>query len=280
VPGDYDDRVNSQWLEVGERVYVRRYEFYDQNIVVVRGGRGALVVDTRATPAQARELLADIAGLGIHRVDVVVNTHGHHDHAFGNRQFRPAVIWGHTRCAVMIAATGALQVSQAAAELPEIADDLAAVVLDPPDRTFDDRAVIDLDGRVIDLQYLGRGHTDNDIVVSIPDADVLCAGDLVENGAPPSFGDGFPMDWPATVGGLLAMTGRGTVVVPGHGDHVGRSFVEQSLHEFQEIARRATLVHGGRMDAAEAEIDGPYPAAQMHEPLTRALAQLRGELGP
>ena len=54
---------------------------------------------------------------------------------------------------------------------------LAAVVLDPPDRTFADRAVIDLDGRAVELRYLGRGHTDNDIIVRIPDADVLCAGD-------------------------------------------------------------------------------------------------------
>ena len=56
---------------------------------------------------------------------------------------------------------------------------------------------------VIRLAYLGRGHTDNDIVVSIPDADVLCAGDLLENGAPPWFGDGYPMDWPATVERIL-----------------------------------------------------------------------------
>ena len=66
-------------------------------------------------------------------------------------------------------------------------------MLDPPDRRVRrTRATLDLGGREVRLAYLGRGHTDNDIVISIPDADVLCAGDLLENGAPPYFGDGYP----------------------------------------------------------------------------------------
>ena len=102
-----------------------------------------------------------------------------------------------------------------------MAGDLAEVVLDPPDHTFTDRATLDLDGRIVDLAYLGRGHTDNDIVITIADADVLCVGDLLENGAPPWFGDGYPMDWPATARAILDRTGERTVVVPGHGAHAG-----------------------------------------------------------
>ena len=37
----------SVWTEVGDRVFTRRYEFYDQNIGVVLGDDGVLVVDTR-----------------------------------------------------------------------------------------------------------------------------------------------------------------------------------------------------------------------------------------
>ena len=199
--------MTAPWTEIGDRVFVRRYAFYDQNIVVVRGGDLTLVVDTRSTPAQARELLSDARAIGIARFDVVVNSHGHYDHVFGNHELRPTVIWGHDRCRTMIELTGELQRRSVAEALPALAGDLAEVVLDPPDRTFGDRAVIDLGGRPVELRYLGRGHTDNDIVIGIPDADVLCAGDLLENGAAPYFGDGFPMDWPATVEALLAMTG-------------------------------------------------------------------------
>ena len=145
----------------------------------------------------------------------------------------------------MIRTTGEAQRASAAEEVPDIAADLAEVVLDPPDRTIIDRGVLDLDGREVHLTYLGRGHTDNDIVVTIPDADVLCAGDLVENGAPPWFGDGFPMDWPATAEALLELVGDRTVVVPGHGAHADRAFVERSLSEIRAIADLALTVQRG-----------------------------------
>jgi hypothetical protein len=50
----------STWVEIGDRVFVRRYEFYDQNIGVVLGDGAAMVIDTRSTHAQAREILADL----------------------------------------------------------------------------------------------------------------------------------------------------------------------------------------------------------------------------
>ena len=207
--------METRWLEIGDRVFVRRYRFYDQGIVAVLGGDTALVVDTRTTPAQAREVLDDLRDLGSPRVGIVVNTHGHYDHVFGNAVFRPAVIWGHERCRTMIELTGAAQRERVTRDVPALADDLAEVVLDPPDRVFTDAATLDLGGREIRLAYLGRGHTDNDIVVSIPDADVLCAGDLLENGAPPWFGDGYPLDWPATTERILALTGRAHGRQPG-----------------------------------------------------------------
>src|SRR5215218_608664 len=204
-----------KWTEVGDRVFVRRYAFFDQNIVAVLADDEALIVDTRTTHAQARELLDDLRAIGAPPVGVVVNSHGHYDHAFGNRVFRPAPIWGHSRCVTMLERTGDRQREGAMASMPDVAADLADVVIDPPDRTFLDRATLCLGDREVELAYLGRGHTDNDIIVRVPDADVLCAGDLLENGAVPFFGDGFPMDWPATAEGLLALVGPSTVVVPG-----------------------------------------------------------------
>ena len=270
--------MSALWTEIGDRVFVRRYRFFDQDIVVVLGGDGALLVDTRYTPAQAREVLDDLRELGSPRVGVVVNTHGHGDHCYGNSVFRPAPIWGHERCASMIRLTGEAQRQSGLAETPDVADDLAEVVLDPPDRTFAERATLDLDGRIVDLAYLGRGHTDNDIVVRIPDADVLCAGDLLENGAPPWFGDGFPMDWPATARAMLGLVGERTVVVPGHGAYGDRAFVERSIEEIGAIAELATRVHRGELDLDAAVAAAPYRAAPAREALERGVAQLRGEL--
>ena len=150
-------------------MFVRRYAFFDQDIVAVLGGDAALIVDTRSTLEQAREILADLRDLGSPAVGTVVNTHGHFDHAFGNAVFRPAVIWGHERCATMIQLTGELMRSSIAARRFRTSQASSrAVVLDPPDSTFTTNASIDLDGRVVELAYHGRGHTDNDIVVIDP----------------------------------------------------------------------------------------------------------------
>src|SRR5689334_11784692 len=192
----------SVWPEVGDRVFPRRYAFYDQNIGAILGDDGVLIVDTRISHRQADEILTDLRALTDLPVRAVVNTHGHNDHAFGNHRFRPAPIWGHARCARMVAETGGAQIAKVAAAIPALAEELSEVILDPPDRTFEgESAVVDFDagGRRIELRYLGRGHTDNDVVVLVPDADVLFGGDLVEADAPPYFGDGYPMEWPATV---------------------------------------------------------------------------------
>ncbi len=268
----------SSWTEVGAGIFVRRYAFYDQNIVAIGGDDGFLIVDTRVSHRQADEILSDLRELTPLPVRAVVNTHGHNDHAFGNHRFRPAPIWGHLSCARMITETGADQIARVSAAIPELAADLAEVVLDPPDQLFDTATTVPFDagGRVVELRYLGRGHTDNDIVVLVPDADILLAGDLLENDATPYFGDGYPMDWPATAEALVALvTG---VVVPGHGSIGDRAFVVRQMTEFRAIAELASLVHQGAIDIADAVLRTPYPADAAREPLERALAQLRGEL--
>ncbi len=265
------------FVEIGPRVFAVRYRFYDQQIGVVVGDDGVLVIDTRSSHRQAEEILSDIRAITALPVSVVVNTHGHYDHAFGNRVFRPAPIWGHRRCVIMLEATGEQQRADVAAETPGLAEELASVEIDPPDRTFDDTATIDVGGRPVELRYLGRGHTDNDIVVRVPDAGVLFAGDLLENGAPPYFGDSYPMDWPSTVEALANIVDG--AVVPGHGDVGDAEFVAAQLADLHAIAGRAGQVHRGDMGIEDAIKRAPFQVDAAREPLERGLAQLRGELG-
>ncbi len=276
-----DDRSTDRsgpWVEVGERVFARRYRFFDQQIGVVLGDGEALVIDTRMTPAQAREVLDDLRELTHDPVAVVVNTHWHCDHAFGNRSFRPAAIWGHERCGPRLLELGPRSRDEVAAEEPELVADLAEVVLDPPDRSFAETARVRVGGRAVWLRYLGRGHTDTDIVVEVPDAGVVFAGDLLEAGATPSFGDAYPLDWPETASRLLELV-RGPVV-PGHGPIGDRAFVEDQVAALLEVARLGRAVHAGRLSLDEAVAASPFEPATSREPLERTLAQLRGELDP
>jgi glyoxylase-like metal-dependent hydrolase (beta-lactamase superfamily II) len=266
----------SVWSEVGDRVFLRRYRFFDQQIGAIAGDDELLLVDTRSTHVQAEEIRADLRALSALPVGIVVNTHHHFDHAFGNHVFRPARIWGHVRCASRMRGVGPAEQAALATENPALASDLPSVIIDPPENTFHETAAIEVGGRRVELRHLGRGHTDDDIVVLVPDCGVLFAGDLVEQGAPPFFGDGYPLDWPETVSRLLELV-RGAVV-PGHGDVGDRGFVEDQLAGFVAIAELGRRVHRAEMALDDAVAAGPYGAHASREPLERALAQLRGEL--
>ena len=276
--------VTDGWVEIGDRVFVRRYAFYDQNIGVVLGGSEALVIDTRSTYGQAREIVADLRSLTSDPVTVVVDTHGHFDHAFGNAIFRPATIWGQEGCVAFMRRTGEARKATIAAETPELAGQLDEVVIDPPDQTFTTDTTVEVGGREVGLRFLGRGHTDHDIVITVPGTDVVFAGDLLENGSVPFYGDAYPIDWAATAAALARLVApHGGVVVPGHGNHAGRAFADAQAASIAAVAALAARIHGGEIELDEALATHPFPEhppGDARRPLQRALAQLRGEVGP
>ena len=110
----------------------------------------------------------------------------------------------------------------------------------PADHTFSSVATIDLGDRAVELVHPGRGHTGGDLVVRIDDADVVLAGDLVEESGAPAYGDDcFPLDWPRSLDLALELIGQATVVVPGHGAPVDRDFVQEQRASIDVVAERS-----------------------------------------
>src|SRR5690606_38396105 len=85
----------------------------------------------------------------------------------------------------------------------------------------------------------GRGHTDHDLVVSVPDAGVVFWGDLIEQGADPAMEDSFPLEWADTVQRILEKVPDHTIAVPGHGDVVDQAYVIAQQEQLAQLA--ATL---------------------------------------
>lgn len=265
------------WREVGDRVFVRRYrtwndEPFDQNVGVVAGAEGVAVVDTRGSHRLADELREDLRSLTRQPVVAVVNTHHHWDHTWGNARFAGSPIWGHVRCAERVASDSAARRRRLVEEEPALADELNEVIFTPPTQTFAHEATVDLGDRQLELRHLGRGHTDNDIVVRVEDASVLFAGDLLENHAPPSFGDAFPLAWADTAGRLVRLADG--AVVPGHGGVGDRSFAEQQAAEIGALAELARLVVAGAIGREEAVRRSPFPAHTTERALQRAAIEL------
>ena len=272
-----------RWREVGDGVLVRRHRTLDVNAGLVVGDDRCLVVDTRSSGREARDLLAAVRE--VTRLPfVVATTHAHFDHCFGNATFADAQagcdIWGHERCRADLVDRGEEQRAAMVAWLRNcgeetLADDVADVVIVPPNRTFTDVVTVPLGGRDVVLHHPGRGHTDHDVVADVRDAGVTFAGDLVEQGAPPSFDDSFPLEWPGTLTALLPRLGG--VVVPGHGDVVNPDFVASQLTDIAEVADVAALqprdADDEALERAASRLAVGGPAGYVG--LCRAIAQLQ-----
>jgi glyoxylase-like metal-dependent hydrolase (beta-lactamase superfamily II) len=164
-------------------------------------------------------------------------------------------------------------------EEPDLAAELGEVVIDPPDRTFAGATTIEVGGRQLELEYVGRGHTDHDILITVPGADVLFAGDLVEQGNVPFFGDGYPLDWVATARAVAERV-TGTIV-PGHGNHAGRAFAEDQAASMERLVALARDVQAGTATLDDAIAAHPFPELppdHARSAFERTLTQLRGDL--
>jgi glyoxylase-like metal-dependent hydrolase (beta-lactamase superfamily II) len=281
--------MSTGFLEVADRVFVARYPQWDVNVGLVLGRDGAVVVDTRASDRQGREVLDDLARLGRDiTVSHVVNTHVHFDHTFGNVAFDIATVHAHDNVARTYVADaerirGVFRADPGPGpEMGYTAKDAAEVMATPargPDRTFSTSATIDLGDRVVTMTYAGRGHTDGDVAVLVPDTDAMFLGDLIEESAPPSFGgDSWPLEWADTLTTHLVWVGGATIVVPGHGRPVDSAFVTRQRDDISAVAAviRERRTAGVWLDDALSEPDPrlPYPIDGLQHAFRRGYEQL------
>jgi glyoxylase-like metal-dependent hydrolase (beta-lactamase superfamily II) len=281
-----------RFVEVGEGVFLGRYPQWDVGVGLVVGAEGALVVDTRGTEAQGREVVDDLHAMGLAvPVTTVVSTHVHFDHTFGNRAFEGATIHAHDRVGATFEAD-AERIKTAARAETEVGpdesysaqdlEDLLVTEVRGPDVTFATTSEIDLGDRVVHLAHAGRGHTDGDIRIWVPDAGVVFLGDLIEESADPSLGaDSWPLEWPATLDAHLAGFDPTAVVVPSHGIPVDVEFVLMQRADLAAVAEVIRERHGAGIPLEDAQRQPdqrlPYPIDWLRNAVARGYAQIRME---
>ncbi|MEH0974751.1 MBL fold metallo-hydrolase [Micromonospora sp. CPCC 205546] len=273
--------MTARFVEVADRVHVLREPLLHVNVTLVVGDGAALIVDTLSTAGQAAAL-ADAARAVTAAEWTVVNTHHHFDHCFGNATLAadpPRPVYAHEAAAEAMREPDRL-LREAYAELrdehPALAGELAGTALLAPTHRVHGETVLDVGGRRVVLRHPGRGHTAGDLVVHVPDADVLVAGDLVEQSGPPAFEDSYPLRWPDAVAELLRMTTAATVVVPGHGEPVDAGFVRAQHAQLAELARLIRAGHAGGAPPERVAAEAPFGARPSLHAVRRGYAELDG----
>lgn len=272
--------IGDVWDELAEGVFRRRYAVLDLNVGLVLGDDGVLIVDTRGSHVQGRELTADVRRITELPIRWVVDTHWHWDHTFGNAVFPDAAVYGHTECRRVLAERGDVARAEVA-EMAPPADraEIEEVEIRLPDEVFRDAAEIDLGNRLVTLRHHGRAHTEGDIVVTVDAAPVVFAGDILEESAPPWFGDAYPIAWPDTVAAVIDASPG--FFVPGHGDVMDQERVATQLGELRAVAALAKDALAAGVPVKDVRLAGaPYPEHTMREALGRAYLELGADGEP
>ncbi|MEP4766775.1 MAG: MBL fold metallo-hydrolase [Roseibium sp.] len=219
------------------------------NTGFVIGERGVLVVDGQGTPDLAAKTLEKIREITDKPIKLVVLTHFHSDSALGASSFGASEIIASDLTRRMIDTRGKADLQSSKVRFPALYssfDGLGPVVL--PSMTIASSMSIDLGNKDVRLMHLGRGHTMGDLVVWVPKAGVLYAGDLVQTRSSPYCGDAHLADWPRALDRINAF--RPKALMPGRGRSAkGPSEVASAVENTREFVTQLR-------DSAAASVDG------------------------
>jgi metallo-beta-lactamase class B len=186
------------------------------NGLVIRNGGEAIILDSPTDDRSAYALIRLVQDSLHCRIIAVVPTHFHNDCLGGLNAF-------HAR-----------GIPSFASELTrELAQKSQMTV---PQNTFHDTLTLQVGAEKVLLNFLGQGHTRDNVVGYFPKDHVLFGGCLIkEIGATKGYlGDANVTDWPATVRRVKDTYPKVKHVVPGHGATGNASLLDYTIQLFSK----------------------------------------------
>ncbi|HVY63841.1 MAG TPA: MBL fold metallo-hydrolase [Gammaproteobacteria bacterium] len=225
-----------QLVKVQDDLYVIHNDYVPGNTTALITNQGVILVDDKFE-VDHDNIMAMLKTVTNQPVKYVINTHYHGDHSGGNARLQAA---------------GTLAVASAQARARMVEGKMSGL----PDITIAPRGTLYLGGKVVEMYWLGRSHTDGDIVVLFPQNRVIATGDMYTHGeGTPELidyaGGGSAKEWTATVENALKLDFD--TVIPGHGDVTNKA----DLVKFRDSTKRLTelVTQMVRQNKSKADIE-------------------------
>lgn len=186
------------------------------NGMIVIDGNEALVFDTPTNDRDSKELIEWVEKTLNCKVTGVVVTHFHGDCLGGLNEFHQRQI-----------------PSYASFKTIELAKSDSVQV---PQNGFENYLEIEVGDKKVVNEYLGEGHTSDNIVSYFPDEKVLFGGCLIKaSGASKGYlGDANTNEWSNTVEAVKSRYGKARVIIPGHGNPGNSDLLDYTIQLFKK----------------------------------------------
>jgi len=231
---------------------------------------GVVVIDALASPAQGKTLLRTIRTITRLPIRWLILTHHHPDHTFGAIVFKRlgAKVIAHPDRRTLASEDGDDAMVSAWTGVLGLREMQGFEFADTPDVPITHDTTLVLGGRTFEIEVPGTAHTPGDLVIWVPDARVLYAGDLL-------IEDGVAMVVDGSSGGLLAALDRlealkPAAVMPGHGRISEDPMALIRLTRCETLSLRAKMRDDVQQGVSMSRALASLPPADRDRPVSRS----------
>ena len=231
--GDLAEKTIS-FTEVGKDLWAFTAEG-DPNSGVIIGDDSVMIVEAQATPRLAGKVIEKVREVTDKPITHVVLTHYHAVRVLGASAFDAQQIIMSDAARAMVVERGQEDWDSEFGRFPRLFQGHESIPgLTWPTQTFSGSLSVYLGKRRVDLMQMGRAHTAGDIVIHVPDENVMFTGDIVEYHSACYCGDGHFADWGKTLDNIAGYDVD--AIAPGRGDAlVGRESVNAGIESLSLI---------------------------------------------
>ncbi|WP_170507348.1 MBL fold metallo-hydrolase [Ruegeria arenilitoris] len=262
------------FTEIGEGLYAFTAQG-DPNSGVIIGDDSVMIIEAQATPRLARKVIDCVRSVTDKPITHLALTHYHAVRVLGASAYEAQQIIMSDKARAMVAERGQEDWDSEFQRFPRLFEGYESIPgLTWPTTSFRDRMTVYLGNRRVDLMHLGRAHTAGDIVIHVPDQNVMFTGDIVEYHSACYCGDGHFGDWGGTLDAIKAFDLN--AIAPGRGNAlIGADMVNAAIESTRDFVnstyRPAARVAacGGTLkqawDAVRAECDPKFADYAIYE---------------